>query len=119
LAAEGGVILGTPDDAIAKIRELQEASGGFGGYLNMAVDWSTREKTRRSYELFARYVAPVFTDNLGSIPYSWKWTVERREKLAVRGGVGVRLATQEYMDKKTAREQGPGGKAEITDSKSN
>ncbi len=109
LAAEGGVILGTPDDAIAKIRELQAASGGFGGYLNMAIDWSTREKTRRSYELFARYVAPVFTDNLGSIPYSWQWTVARREKLATRGGIGVRLATQEYLDKKSAQEQADGG----------
>ncbi len=98
------MILGTPDDAIAKIRELQAASGGFGGYLNMAVDWTTREKTRRSYELFARYVAPVFTENLGSIPYSWQWTVDRRQKLSERGGIGVKLATQEYLDKKTARE---------------
>ncbi len=104
LAAEGGVILGTPDDAIAKIRELQAASGGFGGYLNMAVDWTTREKTRRSYELFARYVAPVFTENLGSISYSWQWTVDRRQKLSERGGIGVKLATQEYLDKKAGRE---------------
>ena len=68
LANEGGVILGTPDDAIAKIRELQELSGGFGGFMNMAVDWTTREKTLHSYELFARHVAPVFRNNFGSIP---------------------------------------------------
>jgi len=117
LAAEGGVILGTPDDAIAKIRELQAASGGFGGYLNMAVDWATREKTRRSYELFARYVAPVFTENLGSIPYSWRWTVERREKLGARGSIGVKLATQEYLDKKSAKEHADGAGTYERDSK--
>jgi len=100
LAAEGGVILGTPDDAIEKIRELQELSGGFGGFMNMAVDWTTREKTLHSYELFARHVAPVFRNNFGSIPYSVQWTADRRAKLMERGGLGVRLATQEYLDKK-------------------
>ena len=104
LAAEGGVILGTPEDAIAKIRELQELSGGFGGFLNMAVDWTTREKTDRSYELFARHVAPVFKGNFGSIPYSVQWTAERRAKLMERGGLGVRLATQEYLDKKSVQQ---------------
>ena len=100
LANEGGVILGTPDDAIEKIRELQELSGGFGGFMNMAVDWTTQEKTLHSYELFARHVAPVFRNNFGSIPYSVQWTADRRAKLMERGGLGVRLATQEYLDKK-------------------
>jgi limonene 1,2-monooxygenase len=101
LAAEGGAILGTPDDAVARIRELQEVSGGFGGFMNMAVDWTTREKTMHSYELFARHVAPVFRDNFGSIPYSVQWTADRRAKLMERGGLGVRLATQEYLEKKS------------------
>lgn len=113
LAAEGGVILGTPDDAIDKIRELQELSGGFGGFLNMAVDWTTREKTYRSYELFARHVAPVFRNNFGSIPYSVQWTAERRAKLMERGGLGVRLATQEYLEKKSAGER-PDGDAKAS-----
>jgi limonene 1,2-monooxygenase len=100
LAAEGGAIIGTPEDAIDKIRELQELSGGFGGFMNMAVDWTTRDKTLHSYELFARHVAPVFRDSLDSILYSREWTNERRAKLMERGGIGVRLATEEYMNRR-------------------
>jgi limonene 1,2-monooxygenase len=103
LAAEGGAIIGTPDDAIAKIRELQEISGGFGGYLNMAIDWTSRQKTLHSYELFARYVAPILNNNLGSIPYSRQWTAERRPQLMERGGVGVVLATEEYLKHKQSK----------------
>jgi len=105
LAAEGGAIIGTPDDAIAKIRELQEISGGFGGYLNMAIDWTSRQKTLHSYELFARYVAPIINNNLGSIPYSRQWTAERRPQLMERGGVGVVLATEEYLKHKQSKSQ--------------
>jgi limonene 1,2-monooxygenase len=105
LAGEGGAIIGTPDDAIAKIRELHEVSGGFGGYLNMAIDWTTRDKTLHSYELFARHVAPVFKENFGSIMYSRQWTVSQREKLMARGDVGVALATQEFLDKKGGKDR--------------
>jgi limonene 1,2-monooxygenase len=103
LAAEGGAIIGTPEDAIFKIRELQEITGGFGGYLNMAIDWTSREKTLHSYELFMRYVSPVINGNLGSIPYSKEWTAEHRPKLMERGGIGVALATEEYLQNKQSR----------------
>ncbi|HEY2107632.1 MAG TPA: hypothetical protein VGH29_17665 [Candidatus Binataceae bacterium] len=65
----------------------------------MAIDWASRDKTRHSYELFARYVAPIINNNLGSIPYSRQWTAERRPKLMERGGIGVALATEEYLRK--------------------
>jgi limonene 1,2-monooxygenase len=35
-------------------------SGGFGGLLGLAHEWAPREKIHRSYELWARYVAPAF-----------------------------------------------------------
>src|SRR3984893_2214811 len=44
MVARGGAIVGTPDDAIARIREVQEASGGFGGVLGLAHEWAWREK---------------------------------------------------------------------------
>jgi limonene 1,2-monooxygenase len=101
IADQGGALVGTPDDAIAKIRELQEISGGFGGFLDMTIDWATPEKTLRSFELFARYVAPVFTNSIDSIRFSWDWTVERREKLRSRVTAGLSQATDEYLQKKT------------------
>ncbi len=59
--------VGTPDDLIATIRQLNEQSGGFGGILTTGVDWATREQIRHSYELMARYVKPVFQGSLDSL----------------------------------------------------
>jgi limonene 1,2-monooxygenase len=58
--ARGGAIVGTPDDAIEIIERMQELSGGFGALLGLAHEWTSWEKTKHSYELFARYVAPKF-----------------------------------------------------------
>lgn len=54
----GSSVVGTPDELVAKIRELQGVTGGFGVVLGFAHDWAQPEATRRSWELFARYVMP-------------------------------------------------------------
>ena len=43
------------------------------------------------------YQGDLELKNLGSIPYSKQWTAEPRSKLMERGGIGVALATQEYL----------------------
>ncbi|HEX8112870.1 MAG TPA: hypothetical protein VF516_34300, partial [Kofleriaceae bacterium] len=53
--------IGTPDDAIAQIQRLAaQSSGGFGCFLHLAHDWAAPAARFRSYELFARHVAPHF-----------------------------------------------------------
>jgi limonene 1,2-monooxygenase len=53
--------IGTPDEAIAQIKRLEaQSSGGFGCYLQLAHDWAAPAARHRSYELFARHVAPHF-----------------------------------------------------------
>jgi len=74
----GGAIVGSPDDAIAAIERMQEMSGGFGGLLGMAHEWTSWEKTKRSYELFARYVAPKFQGQLGRISESQEYVSGHR-----------------------------------------
>jgi len=54
----GAAVVGTPDDLIAAIRNLQDVTGGFGVVLGFAHDWADREATMRSWELIARYVVP-------------------------------------------------------------
>ncbi len=54
----GAAVVGTPDDLIASIRNLQEITGGFGVVLGFAHDWANREATLRSWDLMARYVIP-------------------------------------------------------------
>ncbi|TGS14283.1 LLM class flavin-dependent oxidoreductase [Mesorhizobium sp. M2E.F.Ca.ET.209.01.1.1] len=57
----GGAAIGTPDDAIALIERLIGRQGDFGVFLQMAHNWADWDQTRRSYELYARYVIPHFT----------------------------------------------------------
>lgn len=73
MIASGFVVVGTPDDAIAQIERLIEQSGGFGAFLHLAVNWADFAQTKRSYELFARYVIPrvnaLNENRLGSMEY--------------------------------------------------
>src|SRR5690606_16265660 len=67
MAETGGAVIGTPDEAVGMIRQLQELSGGFGGLLGLAHEWAPSHKMHHSYELFARYVAPHFQHGLDSV----------------------------------------------------
>ena len=64
--AEGGgaAVVGTPDDLIAAINNLQEFTGGFGVVLGFAHDWANRENARRSWDLVARYVIPALNGSV-------------------------------------------------------
>ena len=54
------VVVGTPDEAVEKVRAIEEASGGIGGLMIMSKEWASRDATRRSWELIARHVMPEF-----------------------------------------------------------
>jgi limonene 1,2-monooxygenase len=56
LIASGLAVIGDPDDAIAQLERLEKQSGGFGCFLHLAHNWADWAETKRSYELFARYV---------------------------------------------------------------
>lgn len=82
--ARDGVIVGTPDDAIAAVKKIQERSGGIGGILGLAHEWTSTEKTLRSYELWARYVAPVFQGQLSVMEENRDW-IETRMNAVFKG----------------------------------
>ena len=67
LVTSGAWCVGTPDDLIEKIEELQHYTGGFGGLMVQAVDWADAEHLHHSYELLARYVMPHFQGSLEGI----------------------------------------------------
>jgi limonene 1,2-monooxygenase len=112
MVARGGAIVGTPDDAIARIREVQEASGGFGGLLGLAHEWASREKTLRSYELFARYVMPQFQGTVAEIEYSQRWAAGQRELLFNKSVAGIMTAMNDYKQHREAKGEKP---SEIAD----
>ena len=69
-------IVGDPDHCVRRIKELEEATGGFGSLLMVAVEWTSTQKWHRSLELFARYVIPQFNGSLRGIQSSYDRMVE-------------------------------------------
>jgi limonene 1,2-monooxygenase len=59
IAGRGGVV-GTPDDAVEALEKLWDQTGGFGCLLLSGTNWMDFEATKKSYELFMRYVWPKF-----------------------------------------------------------
>lgn len=78
----GGAIVGSVDDCVAGIRRMQEETGGFGAFLAFVHDWASWEDTRRSYELFARYVIPQLTGSAAPLADSAKWIGDNRHLFA-------------------------------------
>ena len=97
----GLAVIGTPDDARARIQQLvDESGGGFGAFLLMAHNWANWDATRHSYELMARYVFPHFQNLNDNREASMAWVKENKEAFTteVRGAVGARIV-QHMMEK--------------------
>jgi len=59
----GHIVIGTPDDAVDVLKKLKSKQGEFGAFLQQGHDWANWENTKRSYELYIRYVAPHFNES--------------------------------------------------------
>ncbi len=78
----GTTLVGSPDLVIRGIKKLWDLSdGGFGGLLFRAHNWATREQTLKSYELFARYVMPVFQGSAEMPIASNAWAKSNRRTI--------------------------------------
>jgi limonene 1,2-monooxygenase len=89
----GRAVIGTPDDAIAQLERLQEQSGGFGCFLQLAHNWADWEQTKRSYELWARHVTPHFRGASASRAASLQWT---RDNIGEFMGAAMSAAQQMF-----------------------
>ncbi|MBI1407149.1 MAG: LLM class flavin-dependent oxidoreductase [Caulobacter sp.] len=102
LINSGMAVIGTPDDAIAQIERLEKQSGGFGVFLFMDHNWAEWDHKKKSYELFARYVAPKFQGLNENRETSLKWAAENRPRFIgeAMAAVGARVA-QHIQEKGT------------------
>jgi len=102
MVESGMAVVGTPDDAIARLEQLVDQSGGFGAFLLMAHNWANWDATRKSYELMARYVFPKFQNLNDNRTASMAWVKENKDEftIQVRGAVGARIV-QHMMEKGT------------------
>jgi limonene 1,2-monooxygenase len=107
LNASGFAVIGTPDDAIAQLRRLDEQSGGFGTFLCMAHEWADRPETLRSYELLARYVMPEINGSAATLTASRDWAAENRPEFIGAAGAAIMSAIQSHAEERQAAEQSP------------
>lgn len=96
----GAAVVGTPDELVASIRTLQEVTGGFGVVLGFAHDWANPEATKRSWDLFARHVAPELDGSVAPLRRSADYLVEHQAELM--GGAGAAIMQQIQRDPKAA-----------------
>jgi limonene 1,2-monooxygenase len=75
---QGTAIVGTPDDAIAALERIVELSGGIGGLLTTHHEWAGTQHMTRSFELWARYVAPHFRGQMETLHSSRDWFASKR-----------------------------------------
>ncbi|MBW2282055.1 MAG: LLM class flavin-dependent oxidoreductase [Deltaproteobacteria bacterium] len=80
LNESGLAVIGSVDDMITQLERLEEQSGGYGCFMNMAHEWADRDATLHSYELIARYVMPRFQHTNQERETSMKWAGENRPR---------------------------------------
>lgn len=100
-------VIGTPDDAIAQIRRLHaQSSGGFGCFLHLAHDWAAPASRFRSYELFARHVAPHFQGQFQATTDARTRAREARPALVQDNLKAVAHSTARYQAELEAKKRG-------------
>jgi len=86
-----------------QIERLAEQSGGFGCYLLMAHEWADPEATRRSYDLFARYVMPRFQNSSTRLQASERWSAAIQAPLDAAQAQALKEWTEKHAAEKAAK----------------
>jgi len=102
----GRAVIGTPDDAIERIRSLTERSGGFGTLLLLAHDCADPRRTEQSYDLFARYVMPELRAANRGRHESLGWFEQNSAKVVADLRVAIGSEIEEHEARR--REKGDG-----------
>jgi limonene 1,2-monooxygenase len=107
LVASGLAVIGDPEAAVTQLERLEKQSGGFGCFLHMAHDWADWAETKRSYELFARYVMPRFQRTNVNREASMAWATENRPTFIGAMGNAINREIQRHVaEQKQKQERG-------------
>lgn len=96
MVEDGTAVVGTPDDAIAQIRRLQEKQGEFGVFLQQAHNWANFENTKRSHELWRRHVHPAINGMNESRQQSFDWAVDHAEEFVGASSAAVSATIKKF-----------------------
>ena len=107
-------VVGTPDDAIARIEALYEKQGEFGAVLIQVTNWTDWPALKRSFELYSQYVIPHFAKANESRQLSYDWVTKNQAELVTK-----RVAAADQMFAKHEAEQAARGEASARPDSSN
>lgn len=111
---EGVIVVGTPDDAIAQIKRLQAKQGQFGAFLQLAHNWADFDQTKKSYELWQRFVTPVINSaNVGrEEAYDWATDPARAQQFIGAAMNAAMQTIQKHHESEAAKAAKKGQAAE-------
>ena len=102
----GRAIIGTPDDAITRLRALEQQSGGYGAVLLLAHDCASPKSSLESYELFARHVLPALRDENRGRVESLEWFHKHSKKIVGDLKVAIGSVIEEHEAERQKRGRG-------------
>jgi len=104
---DGVIVVGTPDDAIAQIQRLQAKQGEFGCFLQLAHNWANFDATKKSYDLWQRYVTPVINGANTAREEAFNWATDRDNSARFIGAaMGAAMQTIQKHHEEEARKAG-------------
>ena len=96
-------VCGTPEDAIQLIERLNDKQGSFGAFLQQAHNWADFDATKRSYELYARYVMPHFSRLNASRAASYQWCGDNRDEFSAKRNAAAKAMFDKHEAEQQAR----------------
>lgn len=96
LIERGEAVVGTPDDAIAQIRRLEQKVPDFGCLLLFDKNWAEMEHKKRSLEMMMRYVLPEINGDNDLRRQSFAWQHQNREAFYGTLVEGTRRAFEKH-----------------------
>lgn len=105
LIKSNAIVVGTPDDAIAQIKRLQEKQGEFGCFLQLAHNWADFEPTKKSYEMWQRYVTPVINKANTVRAEAYDWARDNKERF-MGAAIGAAMSTIQKHYEEEAKKAG-------------
>ena len=102
-------VIGTPDDAIAMIERLWDKQE-FGVFLHQSNNWADWAATKRSYELYARYVMPHFNGANAPRTESYEWVTAHTDSLTrMRKAAAQEMFAKHEAERAAVREAAAAG----------